>query len=251
MHYSISEFSALTGVSERTLRYYHSLGLLKPTVAANGYREFSSADADRMQLIQFYTAAGFSLAAVGELLQDDEATRLAKLRVQRTKLLRQQNDLAVLIAQVDSTIANQEDEQMSDSEKFAAFKRNALAENDKRYGDEVSAQWGAAAKMDADQHFAGLDEATYQRSQQVEAELAQALRDAVTTDAAATGAAGEQVFHLHQQWLQIMWPQYELAMHRSLMDMYAADARFGANYDRLGGTGASAFLIAAVRHFAR
>ena len=64
MDYQIKTFAELTGVSERTLRYYHERGLLGPTVASNGYRTYSSQDADRLQLILMYRQLQFSLAEI-------------------------------------------------------------------------------------------------------------------------------------------------------------------------------------------
>ena len=247
MDYSISEFAALTGVSERTLRYYHARGLLHPQVAANGYRRFSSGDADAMQLIRFYTAAGFTLDAAADLLQADAATRTAALRKQRAQLRREQNRLHTLIAQVDATIANQEDKEMKDTDKFAAFKKEQLAQNDAQFGAEVTARWGENAKAAADQHYAGLSEEQYERSQVSEQQLADALHKAVAQQASPAGELGQEAYALHRQWLEVMWPQYNVVMHRGLMDMYEADERFAQYYERLGGTGTSAFLIAAVR----
>lgn len=251
MTYSISEFAALTGVSERALRYYHQRGLLAPQVDANGYRRFTSADADRLQLILFYKAAGFTLKAIAALLDQDEATRLAALRQQRARLVARQAQLSQLIAEVSSTIANQEDEQMADEEKFTAFKQDAIAQNRAQYGDEVTAKWGKQAQQAADQHFAGLDEATYQRSQALEQQLADTLKEALESGAAPASQLGKQAYQLHRQWLSIMWPKYTAAMHSSLMNMYEADARFADYYDQLAGAGASDFLIAAVRQYAK
>jgi DNA-binding transcriptional MerR regulator len=251
MNYSISEFAELTGVSERTLRYYHQRGLLKPLVAANGYRQFTSADADNMQLIRFYTAAGFTLTQVTALLEEDATARVAALKQQRIALHERQERLGHLIAQIDSTIANQEGKNMSDTAKFAAFKQERVQQNDEQYGQEVTAKWGTDAKQEADEHFKGIDEATYQRSQQVERELMEVLRDAVASDSDAAGSAGEQAYTLHRAWLEIMWPNYQPMMHVNLMHMYVADDRFQAYYDERAGDGASKFLIQAVRHFAK
>ncbi|MCI1283243.1 MAG: MerR family transcriptional regulator [Lacticaseibacillus songhuajiangensis] len=247
MDYSISEFSALTGVSERTLRYYHARGLLHPSVAANGYRRFNSTDADTLQLIRFYTAAGFTLDDAAHLLQADQATRTAALRKQRAALRLQQQRLSTLIAQVDATIANQEDDKMTDTAKFAAFKQEQLTQNDVAYGDEVAERWDRDAKAAADRHYAGISEAQYQQAQQTEQQLADVLHAAVAAHADPNSELGLRTYALHRQWLEVMWPQYNAVMHRGLMDMYANDDRFAQYYEQLGGSGASQFLIAAVQ----
>ncbi|WP_262315109.1 MerR family transcriptional regulator [Lacticaseibacillus parakribbianus] len=245
--YTTSQFAALTGLTPRTLRYYHRLGLLHPHVAANGYRLFSSQDADRAQLIRFYAALGLSLTSIAALLAVDAATRVSALRAQRARLVAQQQALGHLIAELDSTLTNQEGQPMTDTDKFAAFKQAALAHNDAEFGQEVLAKWGPAEKAAADRHFAGLDEATYNRAQAIERQLAQALRQATAAGAAPAGPQGQQVYTLHRQWLEIMWRKYDPVMHRNLMALYEGDSRFGAYYDALAGAGAAQFLIAAVR----
>lgn len=247
MQYTIKAFAELTGVSERTLRFYHQKGLLHPTIGDNGYRYFGSEDADTIQLIRFYTATGLSLAQVSTLLKQPVPTRIAALRQQRAALLAQQQQLTTLIAQIDCTITNQEDNTMSDSEKFSAFKHEALAQNDAKYGEEVVAKWGQEAKAKQDQHFAGLSEAAYQHSQAIRQQLANALREAIATAADPAGELGAQVTDLHRQWLTIMRGHYDTDMHLGHAEMYEADQRFSDYYDQLAGAGASTFLIQTVR----
>ena len=248
MTYSIGEFAKLSGVSERTLRYYHERGLLHPQIDANGYRRFSSADADRLQLIRFYTALEFPLAKVASLLSAKPAERIASLRQQRTALAARQAKLARLLTQVDRTLANQEGQSMTDTEKFAAFKQGALRRNDADFGAEVTAKYGDDAKRESDQHFAGLSEADYQRIQDAETALVNDLQQALASDGAPSAAQLTQIYQDHRAWLQVMWPQYTPAMHRNLMTMYEADSRFADYYNnKVGNPDAAALLIKAVR----
>lgn len=248
MTYSIGEFARLSGVSERTLRYYHERGLLRPQVDANGYRQFDSADADRLQLIQFYTALGLPLAKVADLLTAGPDERIAALREQRTALAARQAKLTRLLTQVDSTLANQEGRSMTDTEKFAAFKQDALRRNDASFGAEVTAKYGATAKEKSDQRFAGLSEADYQRGQEAETALITDLQRALANTTEPTAAALTQIYTDHRAWLEVMWPQYTPEMHRNLMTMYEADSRFADYYnDKVGSARATALLIRAVR----
>ncbi|MEJ1299909.1 MerR family transcriptional regulator [Latilactobacillus sakei] len=89
MNYQIKAFAELTGVSERTLRYYHERGLLVPAVASNGYRSYSSQDADRLQLILMYRQLQFSLAEIQQLLALPPAERLTHLAAKRDELTKQ------------------------------------------------------------------------------------------------------------------------------------------------------------------
>jgi len=71
----IQEVGAALGLTTRTLRYYEELGLLKPAARSEGdYRLYDEDDLDRLRFIKgLRDDAGFSLAEIGQLLEDDEA----------------------------------------------------------------------------------------------------------------------------------------------------------------------------------
>lgn len=61
--YSIQQLAQLSGVTTRTLRWYDTLGLLKPKrVQENGYRRYTEADVDRLQDIFFTVRWALSFA---------------------------------------------------------------------------------------------------------------------------------------------------------------------------------------------
>jgi DNA-binding transcriptional MerR regulator len=71
----ITEVAAETGLTTRTIRYYEELGLLKPAARSEGsYRLFDPDDLERLRFIKgLRDDAGFSLAEIGQLLEDDLA----------------------------------------------------------------------------------------------------------------------------------------------------------------------------------
>jgi MerR family transcriptional regulator, repressor of the yfmOP operon len=71
----IQEVSATLGLTTRTLRYYEELGLLKPAARSEGaYRLYDADDVERLRFIKgLRDDAGFSLAEIGQLLEDDAA----------------------------------------------------------------------------------------------------------------------------------------------------------------------------------
>jgi MerR family copper efflux transcriptional regulator len=65
----IQELARLTGVSTKAIRYYESIGLLPaPRRAANHYREYARATADRLRVIASARRLGFGLADIAALL---------------------------------------------------------------------------------------------------------------------------------------------------------------------------------------
>ena len=71
----IHEVAAETGLTTRAIRYYEEMGLLEPAARSEGdYRLYDASDLDRLQFIRsLRDDAGFSLAQIGQLLEDDAA----------------------------------------------------------------------------------------------------------------------------------------------------------------------------------
>ena len=235
MTYQIKAFAQLTGVSERTLRYYHEINLLVPQQAANGYREYTSQDADCLQLILMYRRLQFKLTTIKELLKLPKAQRLERLQAQKGLLELQQAALTQTLQQMTATIANyQEENQMTDSAKFTAFKQAQIDANQTTYGQEVVTKYGEDQQQAANQHFGELSQAQYQQMQTTEADLARDLQ-CYLENPNVPSALAQQIFTAHQTWLQLTSPKYSLAMHRGIAALYVADERFAAYYTALVG----------------
>ena len=71
----IQEVSAGTGLTPRSIRYYEEVGLLEPAARSEGaYRLYDESDLERLRTIkELRDEAGFSLAQIGQLLEDDAA----------------------------------------------------------------------------------------------------------------------------------------------------------------------------------
>lgn len=69
-----NDVAKLAGVTVRTLRHYHQLGLLsEPPRRANGYRDYSPADVARVLRIKRLAALGFPLSRIGDVLEEMDA----------------------------------------------------------------------------------------------------------------------------------------------------------------------------------
>jgi DNA-binding transcriptional MerR regulator len=71
----IHEAADEVGLTPRSVRYYEELGLLRPAARSDGdYRLFDESDLERMRFIKgLRDDAGFSLAEVAQLLEDEAA----------------------------------------------------------------------------------------------------------------------------------------------------------------------------------
>lgn len=78
-----SEFARAAGVTEKTIRYYDKIGLLKPSsISQNGYRNYTEQDLIRLQEILLYKQLDFSLAEISTLILD-KGSKLKTYRFQR------------------------------------------------------------------------------------------------------------------------------------------------------------------------
>jgi DNA-binding transcriptional MerR regulator len=65
----IGEVAGRAGVPTPTVRYYESIGLLKPPVrSVSGYRRYSEKTVEELRFIKKAQALGFSLEEVGQIL---------------------------------------------------------------------------------------------------------------------------------------------------------------------------------------
>src|SRR5664279_5839172 len=71
----IQEAADEVGLTARSVRYYEELGLLKPAARSEGdYRLYDETDVERLRFIKgLRDDAGFSLAEIAKLLEDEAA----------------------------------------------------------------------------------------------------------------------------------------------------------------------------------
>lgn len=71
-----NEVAKLAGVTVRTLRHYHQMGVLpEPARSENDYRDYSAADLARVLRIKRLASLGFPLACIGTVLEELDAPK--------------------------------------------------------------------------------------------------------------------------------------------------------------------------------
>jgi MerR family transcriptional regulator, repressor of the yfmOP operon len=83
----IQEVAAETGLTTRAIRYYEEVGLLEPAARSGGaYRLYDTSDLERLRHIkELRDEAGFSLAQIGQLLEDEAARERNRERFRATQ----------------------------------------------------------------------------------------------------------------------------------------------------------------------
>ena len=70
----VAEIAELTGTTVRTVRYYHSLGLLPVPGERGGWRDYDLSHVARLSRIRWLVQAGVSLETIGRILDGSKAT---------------------------------------------------------------------------------------------------------------------------------------------------------------------------------
>lgn len=104
-YYSIGEFSKLTGVTQRTLRYYDEKHLLKPSkISESGRRYYQEKDMIPLQQIITLKYLGFALEDIEPLLNEKKGNLQDSLKFQRKLMTQKQEHLNQVIKALDHAI---------------------------------------------------------------------------------------------------------------------------------------------------
>ena len=244
MEYSMNKLTKMSGVSTRTLRYYDEIGLLKPTrVASSGYRIYGQEQADTLQQILLYRELDFSLRDIKKLLFAPDYDRDRAFASHLSALREKRERLDTLILNVTKSIATMKGEvTMTDQEKFEGFKQKHIDNNEAKYGAEIREKYGDEAIELSNKKIKGMSEEQWQKSQELSAEINEALKAALTSGDPGSKIA-QKACDLHRQWLCMFWEEgaYSKEAHKGLAETYVADERFKKYYDAIA-DGAAVFL---------
>ena len=133
---------------------------------------------------------------------------------------------------------------MPQEENFEGFKQGLVDDNERKYGAEARAKYGDKAVDASNAKLRGLTREQYEEGERLRLALEETLKAAFDTGNPA-GALAQKACDLHRQWLCVYYPGYSREYHMGLAEMYIADERFRANYDKLA-PGCTEFLRDAI-----
>jgi DNA-binding transcriptional MerR regulator/effector-binding domain-containing protein len=122
--FTIGEFSRITGLTVKTLRFYHENGLLVPAAVdpATGYRSYDAHNVQRAHVIVALRDLDFSLDDIATILADcaEDEDLVDFLEQQRTSLRSRLSQLTSTVRQIDKLIHQQrrrrEEQEMSQTQ---------------------------------------------------------------------------------------------------------------------------------------
>jgi DNA-binding transcriptional MerR regulator/DNA gyrase inhibitor GyrI len=115
--FTIGEFSKFTGLTVKTLRFYHDRGLLIPAWVDDqtGYRYYDFRQIDKARIITQLRSLEFSLEQINEMLAncEDEADILTFLERQRTVLEERMRQYRGIVTTLEKIIHNEREARMA------------------------------------------------------------------------------------------------------------------------------------------
>ncbi|WP_426349994.1 MerR family transcriptional regulator [Alloiococcus sp. CFN-8] len=239
MKYTITELARMSGVSTRTLRFYHEIGLLVPTEQnAAGYRTYHEEEVNKLQQILFYRELGVNLRDIKNILEAPEFDGLEALKNHRKELLERKKQLDRLLDNVTNTIYSQERRIiMKDNEKFKGFKKSLIEENEKKYGSELREKYSSKTIDESNQKLMNISEEEFSNMEELANRILEQLKIAFATNDPSSQEA-QILADMHKRWLSFSWPTYTKEAHRGVAEMYVCDERFKKYYDKVQPGGA-------------
>ncbi len=232
MSLTVGAVARLAGVTVRTLHHYDEIGLLSASDRSDaGYRRYADADIERLQRILFYRELGFGLDQIRDVMTDGDADAAGHLRRQHAMLLDRIERLRRMAAAVEKALeARTMGINLTPEERLEVFGDFDPDE----HAAEAEERWGGTdAYRESQRRTARYTKADWER---IKAQGQAAIEQVVTAMNAGKPADSEEAMagaEAHRRQIHDAFYECSYEMHVGLAEMYIADARFTATYEKI------------------
>ena len=246
--YTIQHMANTAGISNRTLRYYDSIGLLSPTARSEGgYRLYTDNDLLLLQQILIFKRLGLDLKTIKQIVTNPQFDIITSLKNQLRDVAAEQLRLNQLRATIEQTLQQiNQGGTISMKDGFKGLKDETIAKNEQTYGTEIRDKYDNEVVEASYDKMRKLSKWEWNRASELASEILSLLPKAM--DEGVTSSLAAQLCQKHQEWIQFYWPTYSKDAHLALCEMYTTDERFTAYYDK-SRVGAASFLYQAMKHY--
>jgi len=231
--FSIGELADLAGVTVRTLHHYDRVGLLRPgRRTAAGYRCYTEVDAQRLAEVLGYRELGFGLDAIRTILDDPYTDPHEHLIGQRRLLSARIDRLRRIVTAIDTTL---EAQTMGTTGLTPAEKLEVFGDFDPdQYTEEVEQRWGGTDTYEESANRTkGYTKADWAAVKAEGEAIMRAFAAAQAAGLPATSTPAMDAAEAARKQIARRFYDLSYEMHRNLADMYVADQRFTATYEKI------------------
>ncbi|MFG2060430.1 MerR family transcriptional regulator [Micromonospora sp. NPDC048871] len=244
MAYTVGQVAKLAGVTVRALHHYDQIGLLSPSGrTAAGYRRYSEADLERLQLVRYYRELGFPLEQIAEILADPAGDRDAHLRRQHELLTVRIKRLQEMVTAIEFAMeASKLNIPLTPQERFEVFGDF----EPEAHAEEAEQRWGGTQEFrESNRRVSGYAKADWLRIKEESEDWGRRMVALMASGAPADSPAAMELAEEHRQHISRWFYECSYEIHTGLADMYVADERFLAHYEAMA-PGLGAYLNEAI-----
>ena len=234
--YTTYQVAHMTGVTLRALRYYDKIGLVRPShYTDSGYRQYSEGDLSTLQQVLLYKELDFSLATIRDIMGAPDFDRSAALTAQAELLARRAQRYSVLAQLAQNTWQAMKGEKtMQDKDMFAGFDYDKMMEEQQTYQAEVQQRWGdCEAYRESRKRTAHYTKKDWMRISQDQGDTMQVLAECFQRNVPVDDDDVQAAVHVTRQFITDHFYECTLEIWGGLGEMYVADDRFRATYDKI------------------
>lgn len=234
MAYTVKALADLSGVTPRTLRFYDSEGLLKPSRRTeSGIRLYEEEQVQILQQILFFREMDFPLSEIEKLICAPDFDRIKALESHRKMLKQQAERFEKLVKTVDRTIEDLKGGNHMTKEHFEAFDMKAMMNEHKKYEAEAEQRWGETdAYKQSSKRTKSYTEDDWRQIHRESAEIDARLIELMDSNALAEDERVQKCIHDKRMHLNKYFYDCPVAMIGGLGQMYIDDPRFTKNIDK-------------------
>ncbi len=229
---TVGTVARLAGVTVRTLHHYDEIGLLRPGGRSDaGYRRYDEADLDRLQRILFYRELGFGLDDIRTVMTDGGADASAHLRRQHAMLRDRIRRLERMAAAIEKALeARTMGINLTPEERFEVFGDFDPDE----HAAEVEERWGGTdAYRESQRRVSRYTKADWDRLKADAAAATNAMVDAMQAGLPADSVEAMDGAEAHRRQISDWFYECTSEIHVGLAEVYVADPRFTATYEKI------------------
>jgi DNA-binding transcriptional MerR regulator len=232
MAFTVGELAKLTGITVRTLHHYDEIGLVQPSDRSRaGYRLYDEGDVLRLQQVLLYRELGLPLDRIAAVLDDPGHSAHASLLEHREVLVQKRARIDAMLAALDSALRHEKGRTAMKPEDVKTMFEGF---DPAQYADEAKQTWGTTdsykESMRRTKQYGKPEwEAIRSEADAIYARFAELMREGARPDDARVRG----VVEAHRTHIDRWFYPCSTEMHRGLAEMYVADPRFTANFDKV------------------
>ncbi|WP_420421997.1 MerR family transcriptional regulator [Simkania sp.] len=212
MSYKVKKLAELSGVTERALRWYDEIGLLKPAYyGENGYRYYEQEQLLLLQQILFYRELGIPLDEIRKATFGNDFDKLKALSSHSAALRKRLERTQELLKTIEKTVLHLRGQIMiKEDEMYRGFREWSKGKGPESYylgvciDPEECENEAEKIVMQSVKKNEAQDQAFYEKLEQTYTEIYQAvarcLKEDLTPDSDEVQKAIDQHYHFAEQF---------------------------------------------------